>query len=388
MRRALLIVALVLMTAGLAVGQTLPAEPSPAASVSLPRVTLNTRAAAFQSSLYPEFYRANSLARDLRWVRTHDGALIAFWQQSGDRILSLLAQLSGLDWIEREFDFYLLRYYPSMGAPDPLAIPLGGVRRGQVTVAAPEGSLLQLDLIYQLAHRILMQAEYTDNASARTVALHPLMQPGPYRRDNLALLLALVTAQEVIGLDSTLAAYNSAFLVERTPGRQIFEEYLLSRWVLSPSRTLARYLAEEPSDSPLVQATRAPRRSMSDLAARREYVEGVPLKGQLGFSVQVGGDNRLVVDRIDTTRLAYECGLRRGDVIRSVDGRRARTHKELAELLLDRLDRGGATVSILRNGEHQTVVIQPGGMIGEEEELAPESSEDLFYSPADTSNRR
>ena len=75
---------------------------------------------------------------------------------------------------------------------------------------------MQLDLIYQLAHRMLMQAEYTDNATARTVALHPLMQPGPYRRDNLAQVVeAKCTGCTFCSLDCPFEAIT---MQERAPG--------------------------------------------------------------------------------------------------------------------------------------------------------------------------
>jgi len=82
------------------------------------------------------------------------------------------------------------------------------------------------------------------------------------------------------------------------------------------------------------------------------------LKGQLGFSVHVGDNNRLTVDRIDIHRLAYACGFREGDVIRSVDGKRLRTHKQLIEYILEDLDEGGATVAILREGQDETVLMR------------------------------
>jgi len=336
----------------------------------IPEVSINDRAVAFQASLYPDFYKTNSVRRDMRWVKQNDSALVAFWQAKGDSTLLLLTELSGLDWVEDRFDIYVLRYYPSFGGSDPLVIPVGGKRQGVLAMAVPGGSVQQLNVIYQLSHRMLAQAERADDPFYRAMADHPLMQPGPYRRDNIALLLALVTAQQVIGLDSTFEAYQSAFWKEQAPGRRIFERYLLSEWILSADRPLAQWVIDEPYSSRLVAVTRPPRRVSSGLAARkRTYVEGLPLKGQLGFSVHVGDNNRLTVDQIDIHRLAYACGFREGDVIRSVDGKRLRTHKQLIEYLLEGLDEGGATVAILREGQDETVLIQPLDLLFEDEGL-------------------
>jgi hypothetical protein len=336
----------------------------------IPEVVFNDRAATFQASLYPDFYKTNSLRSDLRWVRQHDSALIDFWHTLGDSTLWLLSQLSGLDWVEDQFDIYALRYYPSFGSSDPLAIPIGGIRKGVLAVAAPEGSVQQLNLIYQLSHRMLAQAEKSDDAYYRAMATHPLLQPTPYRRDNIALLLALVTAQQVIGLDSTFDAYQSAFWKEHTPGRTIFEQYLLSDWILTADHPLAQWIIDEPYNSRLVSVTRTPRRTRSAISNRpRAYVEGLPLKGELGFSVRLGDNNRLTVDKIDPARLAYACGLREGDVLRSVDSRRLRTHKQMIEYVLEGLDKGGATLAVLRESEDLTVLIQPLDLFLEEDDL-------------------
>ncbi len=336
----------------------------------IPEVVFNDRAATFQASLYPEFYKTNSLRGDMRWVRQHDSTLVEFWHTRGDSTLWLLSQLSGLDWVEDRFDIYAVRYYPSFGSPDPLAIPVGGTRQGILAVAAPEGSVQQLNLIYQLAHRMLAQAEKSDDAFYRAMASHPLMQPTPYRRDNMALLLALVAAQQVIGLDSTFDAYQSAFWKEHTPGRTIFEQYLLSDWILTAKRPLAQWVIDEPHTSRLVAVTRPPRRTRTAATTRpRTYIEGLPLKGELGFSVRLGDNNRLTVDKIDPVRLAYACGLREGDVVRSVDNRRLRTHKQLIEYILEGLEKGGATLATLREGHNMTVLIQPLDLFVEDDDL-------------------
>jgi len=65
------------------------------------------------------------------------------------------------------------------------------------------------------------------------------------------------------------------------------------------------------------------------------------------------------VTQIDSTRLAYACGLRVGDIIRTIRGKRPSTHKEVVEYILESLDRGGATMLVQRNGEDKTVLIQP-----------------------------
>ncbi|RKX23652.1 MAG: hypothetical protein DRP45_10005, partial [Candidatus Zixiibacteriota bacterium] len=306
--------------------------------------------------------------------------LVAFWKASGDSILTLLSELSGIPWIEADFDIYVVRYYPSVGGADPLTIPLGGMRRGVLNEAAPAGNRLQLNLLYQLSHRILAQAERSEDPFERSLADHPLMQPSPFRRDNLAMLLALVVSQEMIGLDSTYDAYQSAFWQQRTPGREIFEQYLLSEWILSPEQTLANWVINEPYSSRLVTLTRAPRKARPETGVeKRQYVEGLPIKGRLGFSVRYEGSSKLIVDQIDAARLAYACGLREGDAIQRVDGRWPRNQKELVESILAGLDEEGATLTIGRDGQTESVVIQSIDLYIDDETYYWDSFEDSLY---------
>jgi hypothetical protein len=224
------------------------------------------------------------------------------------------------------------------------------------------------------------------------MAGHPLLQPGPFRRDNLAMLLATVTAQKIIGLDSTFEAYQSDYIRKTHQGREVFEKFLLTQWALTTQRPLLQWVLDESPMSAFVEATRAPVRAPDLWARDQEYVEGLPLKGQLGMSVKLGDNNRLVLDQLDTLRLAHACGLRAGDVVRSVDGKRPRTHRQLIEFVLAGLDRGGATVSVLRNEADVTVVLRPGAFASDKDRpfrQFQESEDTLIFEsiPPDTSGR-
>jgi hypothetical protein len=351
---------------------------------SIPEVRINDAAVSLQSSLYPDLYRSRSAARDIRWVARNDSQIVAFWEQNGDTILHILTELSGIEWREQAFDIYLVRYFPSLGSAEPLIIPVGGMKGASLIEAAPSGNRFILDLIYQLAHRMLAQAARPGDSVRLSIADHPLMRPGPYRRDNLAMLLALATCTNIIGMDSTMDAYNSAFWVRHLTGRRIFEEYLLNKWVLTPERTLADWISAEPYWSKLVVATRPPRlRQRPEKVKNQVYIEGLPLKGQLGFSVKIDEANYLTVDTIDVYRLAYACGLRAGDRIHSVEGYRVRTHRELVERILEYLDTGGATLQVLRNDRLETVLIRPIALPGREDSLY---YEDEYFPEEDTTS--
>jgi len=329
-------------------------------SYFIPRVRVNDHAVSLQQNVLPKLYRERSASRDMAWVSENDSALISFWQQQGDTVLHILREFSGIEWRESEFDIYLVRYFPTAGSSDPLVMPVGGFGDGTLFEAAPEGNRLILSLIFQLAKRMLAQAHQPEDGFSLSISRHPLMRPGPFREDNLAMLLAFNTCQNIIGLDSTLDAYESAFWKNRFTGREIFEKYFRDEWILAPDQTLADWVVQEPANSQRVYVTRPPRRPTPNAGTSQAVsVEGLPVKGQLGFSVRVGSGNQLVVDNVDVYRLAYACGLRTDDVIRRVDGRYPRNHKALMEFILAGLDAGGATVEVVREGRNEEVIIQP-----------------------------
>jgi hypothetical protein len=352
---------------------------------SIPRVSVNNRSVSLQASLYPEFYQSHSAAHDMRWVAENDSQLVARWNTQGDTILHILTELSGIEWVEQDFDIYLVRYFPTLGADDPLVLPIGGVKRGDLIEAAPSGGSALLNLIFQLSRRMLSQTVQPEDSVFTWTAEHPLMRPGPYRRDNLAMLLAAATCQNIIGLDSTRDVYTSAFWQQHLPGRQIFEDYLLNKWILTPDRTLADWIAAEPHGSALVAATRPPRmQERPEGAGRKLHIDGLPLEGQLGLSVRIDEANYLVVDTIDVYRLAYACGLRIGDRIRSVNGYRVRTHRQLVERILEMLNDGGATLRILRDEGIESVVLRPIDLYHQEIELYPLDSLYIDTLPPDS----
>ncbi|MFQ6007392.1 MAG: PDZ domain-containing protein [Candidatus Zixiibacteriota bacterium] len=327
---------------------------------TIPEVDINDRSASLQASLYPELYKTRSVRRDMQWVAQNDSHIISFWSEKGDTILHILTELSGIEWHESAFDIYLVRYYPSLGSGDPVIIPLGGMKTNSLIEAAPADNRLILNLVFQLAKRMLAQTVQPQDSVYLRLADHPLMRPGPYRRDNLAMLLAMATCNNIIGLDSTNDAYNSAFWVAHFPGHRILDEHFLSKWFLTPYHTLAEWIAQEPHWSHLVALTSPPRvRQKPAKQKQRSLIEGLPIKGQLGFSVKFDEANYLVVDTIDVYRLAYACGLRAGDRIRTVDGYRVKNHRELVARIIDKLNQGGATLQILRNDRIESIVIRP-----------------------------
>jgi hypothetical protein len=353
----------VLLVAGLAVLSASAQEPAaPAFSYQhfIPKVAIYDRAVSLQVAVLPDVYGERSVAADMDWVTANDRQLVSFWEASGDTVLHVLCELSGIEWVETEFDIYVVRLFPTTGSSNPLVIPIGGIHRGSVSKAVPRDNRLVLDLVFQLARRMLEQTVRPQASVYNPIADHPLMQSGPYRRDNLALLLALAACERVIGPDSTSAAYQSLFWKQNFPGWEVFDLYFREQWALSPARTLAALLAQEPYDSKLVNMTRSPEPPNKRRSSQpRAFVEDLPLAGSFGFSIRTTGSRQLEVYKIDTARLAWVCGLRQGDVIRRVNGQTVRSQKDMIERIYDTFESGGATLEISRAGGIVAVIIHP-----------------------------
>lgn len=341
----------------------------------IPIVRINNQAASLQSSLFPDMYNNRSVERDMKWVIANNSVLSDLWLNKGDTILHVLRELSGLEWYETEFDIYFIRFYTSKGSGNPFILPLGGVNSGRLMEAPPEGTRQKLNLIYQMAKRMLDQPWRDEDSSYLSMMTHPLMNQTLFRRDNLAMLLALATAENVMGLDSTSEAYASDFWKNKFPGRTIFETYFKDKWVLSPEYPLIYWVERERWNSKLVRATRIPRKIKKKSMVPQSFVAGLPIKGELGFSVKNDENNYLEVDKIDMYRLAYACGLREGDKIRRVDGKFIKNQKDLIEKIFINLKEGGSTLRIIRANEMIDVIIQPL--------LLPSWEDDIYFNEYD-----
>lgn len=329
-------------------------------------VTIDDQPVALQASLYPALYTTSSAVDDISWVTRSDSSLVQFVRQSGDSIFTALSALSGIAWRDSSIQIRLLRYFPSLGTADPMLLPIGGIRIGALSEAIPAGPVQKLQLIYLLSHRMLLEGLQSKAPTFPLLSNHPLMQPTPLRRDNLAFLLALAVSNRLLGRDTTYQAYQSPFWKRHLPGREIFDQYLYHVWNLSPERPLTRWLAEEVADSRLVEVTDlATDQSAGSAVSRRPAIEGVSSVGRLGFSVRVGSGSQMIVDRIDSSRTAYRCGLRTGDVLRTVDGKKPRNQKELIELLLDQIESGGAMLAVTRNGKSETLFVRSSAKRGQ-----------------------
>lgn len=326
----------------------------------IPKVIINDNTVELQKSLYPNIYSNRSVTGDINWVKTNDSSIYNFWRMEGDTILHVLTELSGIRWREPSFDIYLVRQFQSFGSSEPLIIPVGSINNGKANIAAPEGAKQKFNLIYQVSRRMILQLQKTENSIPHPLSFHPLLRPGAYRLDNMALLLAYSVSLDILGLDSTISSINSAFWKNNFPGLQIFRTHFETSWILTPNKTLVDWISNESYNSDLVLLTRPPSPTQSDTdVAQQPNIEGLPLKGYLGFSTYINGRSQIVIQNVDPNRLAGKNGLKNGDIIRRVNGKLVRNHKLMVQYILEGLTMAGSDIEISREGNIMEIIVRP-----------------------------
>jgi hypothetical protein len=321
---------------------------------NLPAVGFVTDNPYLLKAFYPTFYTADSaLQQAIKTAEQKSGFYSAIWDSLGDSILTTMAALSGIGWVEPGLKIHLLKFLPVSGLYEPLVMPVEGIKAGSSPIiAVPQNQYRFLKLLQILAGRNLLQANYPGYQRLQ-ITTHPLFTNGPYRFDLLATTLAIATAQYFIPSDIIRTIFDSEEWRLFNPGWQIFNDNFRKEWILSPAKTLVDYLMQEPFNSPLVELTAASTAPIADSTpVNPEEKTGLATSGnRLGFTAVTDRDGYLRVISIDSTKLAYSCGLRIGDRIQRVNGEAVRTLREMMNKSLDALDSYGVYLIVLRGVE-------------------------------------
>lgn len=325
---------------------------------SLPRVRMVIDDYDYMISLFPDDYpvRDSALAACAS-IAGQAETLKVFWDRQGPAVLSRLSIYAGIEWLEPQFDIYIVKYFPDYACPNPLTIPLTGKKNGDRITAVPQGLSHLLALFQQLSRRLLNQA-FIPGTGSGYLANHPLMQKTPRRFDALADLLALTTLADFADLDSVMTVYKSDEWKRRAPGRDVVINHFWRRWPLSVDSTLAGRISAEPDRSDLVALTRPPDQMRPRRVGLSRIIGHPPAESRLGFSVTEDRPGLYRITEIDTLKAAYAAGLRRGDLIRTVDGQTARDIKGMYTLILDRLNEG-VHISYMRGDRSAAAVLYP-----------------------------
>jgi hypothetical protein len=343
---------------GLLLAALLTAAPLAAQSDSLPRVRMIIDDYDYMIALFPDDYPVRDSALvACTTVAAEAESLKVFWDRQGTAVLDRLSIYAGIAWLEPQFDIYLVKYFPDYACPDPLTIPLAGRKNGDRIIAVPQGLSHVLTLFQQLSRRLLNQV-FIPGTSEGYLAVHPLLQKTPRRFDALADLLALTALADFADPDSVMAVYKSDAWKRRAPGRDIVLDQLWRRWPLSPDNTLAARIASEPVRSDLVALTKPPEQLRPRRVGLSRIIGQPPAEGHLGFSVTEDRGGLFRITQVDSLKAAYAAGLRRGDLIRSVDSRSPRDIKELYTLIMAGLGQG-VHIAYLRGDQPAAAILYP-----------------------------
>jgi hypothetical protein len=339
-----------------------PADMLASPTAILPRVVFETENNNLYKAFYPEYApRQYEVDSDSILIAEKSAPLIAAWDTLGESVLKCIAAESGVPWTETHLKLYLLKYLPIAGLYDPLALPLQGVKIGGKIEAASTGWMKFLQLIQILSARNLKGIR-NSNLGDPIAANHPLLRPGTYRFDLLAMSLALSCASHLLPPDTLRAILGSELWRRYNPGYLLYKDYVENKWNYSERRPLVYYLRNEPYNSDLVKAAEFPEYPEGEII-KRPTAKGKPLpsagKGRLGFSVVRGRGGAFDVVYVDDQRLAYACGLRGGDRIIRVNGETVKTRRELMARILEGLDAGGSYLTILRDKETKGILLSP-----------------------------
>lgn len=324
----------------------------------VPRVKMIIDDYDYMISLFPDDYASRREAiKACSTIAPEAESLKVFWDEVGEYVLSYMSRYAGIEWVEPEFDIYIVKYYPDYASYRPMTIPLEGKKNGDRIIAVGHGLSQYITLFQQLAKRMLEQA-FISEGPAHNISSHPLMQKTPRRFDVMADLLALQTLADFRNIDSVLTVFKSAEWRRREPGQAILFNYFWSKWKLSADNSLASLIASEPYGSNLVALTRLPKVRSSQNVYWGNHQLQAPPGGKLGLSVARGRSGFFRIVNLDTLKLAYLSGLRKGDLIRNIAGVAPRNIKELFTLMLDNLDKG-AHVNIVRDDQPSAVIVYP-----------------------------
>nr|MBN2278618.1 hypothetical protein [candidate division Zixibacteria bacterium] len=364
MMRLIIITTLLLMAVGVAAQdfEQETAVPTPLIRrPGLPTVTVRTDNKLLMWALYPEDYiNEYNLQSDIRWVNRNDSEFVAEWDSIGITILAMIEDLSGIKWRESQFDINLTKYLRTAVMYDPPALPLQGIRMNHYTEAVPTGLHRLLNVIKLVAGRNLLQTELP-GCPRQPVADHPLLDKSAYRFDIMVLTLSLACAEYIIPSDSLENILKTEHWQKHNPGWEIYKNHFRYSWMISFEEPLITFILREPYDSPLVGLTRPPRppKKSENEITDREPIRLSAGSGRLGFSVARLPNGFMEIIDVDTLGLAYTNGLMIGDQIKRVNNEVVHNAHDLMEKILDKIDREGVYLIVIRNGEEVGLLMLP-----------------------------
>jgi hypothetical protein len=349
--------AVALTVAALALG----AADAPA-QTTVPAIHFHVGAEELMQTAYPvRSGEPIQLADDVRWVQGRGDDLVEWWERQGPAFLARASAYVGLPWPYRDIEVYLVRTWPVISIEYPLVLALGAVEGGGgVITEIPDDEDFQVLLLaHQITHYLLDDPTFVPQRERPGAYDHRFLSPGDLEVEAMVNWVLYAVLEELWG----------ARRLERTTEHELWQAYnpnhayvvdeLVPRWRLSPSRTLAAWLAANPEGSEIFRVREAYRRQRAapeTTPAPGENLSGTPYGIDLGASF----DGKIFIAFVDRASPADRAGLRQGDILLTIEGRPVGRDVVDAQARLDASweDDGEVNLSVERGGREEFITVE------------------------------
>jgi hypothetical protein len=265
---------------------------------------------------------------DVSWARDRARPLTEFHAEQGAGLLRRMAEYAGAPWPYAEIPVYLLRRFPTLSIQYPFTIAVGEIQRGQGRQELPdEGDFLILVWAHQIAHYLLDPPPAELDASRPRELSHPLLEEGNWRREALTNLVAYRALEDLWGAERLRRARSEPVWASYNP-EEAFVDTLRARWNLSRATPLTTWLSREGASGPILELAERLERQGGAAPPPGAGAPAGPVTASgndVGLDVGQTADGRLVIAFLDRGSPADAAGLRSGDVLLTIEGRRFST---------------------------------------------------------------
>lgn len=328
----------------------------------VPVIRFHVESGELLGLVYPSRYTTgtDALAEDRAWVREASEDLVEWWDRQGSPFLQRVADLSGLDWPYRDIDVYLVRFFPTISIQHPLVLALDTVRSQSGELEVPDDDdLLVVLLAHQITHYALDDPDFLPDDEIDPIYDHAFLAPGNFSVEAMVNWVTYTALEELWGRERLAEATSTDLWETYNPNHGFVVDELRPRWRLSRLNTLREFLQENPPDSEIFRVREAyVRESRTGATGPEPDVENLS-GADYGFDIGASFDGDVFVSYVDGDSPADRSGLRRGDVIATIEGRAVGDDVAEAKRRIESSWENNEEVnlSVLREGEEVFVTI-------------------------------
>lgn len=307
---------------------------------------------AYQSVLDTE---TGDAVDDARWAERRAEPLTDLFASDGTRLLDALADYAGVPWPYEEIPVYGVRRLSTLSIQYPLTLAVGEIRQGESRQEIPEGDFLVLTLVHQLTHYLLDPPPPALGAERPDALEHPLMEEGNYRREAVVNVVAYRALEDLWGRERLRRATADPLWASYNPSAALVDT-LRARWAVSRSRPLVTWLLQESPTGELVQRAErleeARGEVRTDDVAVGDEPSGTASGSDVGLDLGQTAQGLLFIAFLDPRSPAEAAGLRPGDIVVTVEGRRMTEPREAMVVVRDAWERNReVNLSVERQGK-------------------------------------